>query len=287
MMDPDDSFFQELCEHHISGQLKIAPEHISQNVLDHMGKPGRKVYDRFVEKYRKINERLGKKQFLVPYLMSSHPGSTLNEAVELAEYLRDTGSQPEQVQDFYPTPGTLSTCMFYTGLDPRTMKPVYVPTDPHEKAMQRALIQYRKPQNRGLVLEALQKSGRRDLIGTSKKALVRDDGSNGSFKTYGTRKNKPSDATKTQTTDTSKSPNRSAQKGKSTSTKAPYVKATNANPSEGSSPTQPRSKNHSTGKPGNTKNQNTRTTASATSSKGKARTTNPSAPKRTGKQKKK
>ena len=179
MMDRDDTFFNELCEHHISGQLKIAPEHISQNVLDHMGKPGRKIYDRFVEKYQRVNDKLGKKQYLVPYLMSSHPGSTLKEAVELAEYLRDTGAHPEQVQDFYPTPGTMSTCMFYTGIDPRTMDPVYVPTDPHEKAMQRALIQYKKPQNRKLVLEALEKSGRSDLVGTSKKALVRDEARGG------------------------------------------------------------------------------------------------------------
>lgn len=174
MMDRDDTFFKELCQHHISGQLKIAPEHISKNVLEYMGKPGRGVYDRFVKKYRKLNEQVGKNQYLVPYLMSSHPGSTLEDAVELAEYIRDTGVQPEQVQDFYPTPGTMSTCMFYTGLDPRTMKPVYVPTDPHEKAMQRALIQYKNPKNRGLVLEALKKTGRYDLIGTSKKALVQD-----------------------------------------------------------------------------------------------------------------
>lgn len=175
MLDRDDTFFKELVEHHISGQLKIAPEHVAQNVLDHMGKPGRKIYDRFVDKYKKLNEQMGKDQYLVPYLMSSHPGSTLTEAVELAEYLRDSGYHPEQVQDFYPTPGTMSTCMFYTGLDPRTMKPVYVPADPQEKAMQRALIQYKKPQNRKLVLEALRKAGREDLIGTSKKALVRDE----------------------------------------------------------------------------------------------------------------
>ncbi|MBF7096185.1 YgiQ family radical SAM protein [Alkalibacter sp. M17DMB] len=178
--DKDDSFFRELCEHHISGQLKIAPEHVSPKVLEKMGKPGRNVYDRFVDKYKKINEDLGKNQFLVPYLMSSHPGSTLKEAIELAEYIRDTGYMPEQVQDFYPTPGTMSTCMFYTGLDPRTMEQVYVPVDPHEKAMQRALIQYRKPQNRKLVLEALRKEGRTDLIGFSNKALIRPGSDEGS-----------------------------------------------------------------------------------------------------------
>jgi len=171
--DKDDEFFRELCEHHISGQLKVAPEHISTEVLDKMGKPKKEVYDKFVDKYYKINEELGKKQFLVPYLMSSHPGSTLKEAIELAEYLRDLGYMPEQVQDFYPTPGTLSTCMYYTELDPRTMERVYVPKSPHEKAMQRALIQYRKPQNYNLVYEALVKAGRTDLIGYDKKCLIR------------------------------------------------------------------------------------------------------------------
>lgn len=171
--DSDDEFFKELCEHHISGQLKVAPEHISPNVLEKMGKPNRDIYERFVKKYNKINEELGMNQFLVPYLMSSHPGSTLSDAVELAEYLRDLGYMPEQVQDFYPTPSTLSTCMYYTGLDPRTMKEVYVPKSPHEKAMQRALIQYRKPQNYDLVLEALRKTGRMDLVGFDKKSLIR------------------------------------------------------------------------------------------------------------------
>ena len=171
--DKNDEFFRELCEHHISGQLKVAPEHISSNVLEKMGKPNRDIYEKFVRKYNKINDELGMNQFLVPYLMSSHPGSRLEDAVELAEYLRDLGYMPEQVQDFYPTPSTLSTCMYYTGLDPRTMEQVYVPTTPHEKAMQRALIQYRKPQNYDLVLEALRKTGRMDLIGFDKKCLIR------------------------------------------------------------------------------------------------------------------
>lgn len=171
--DQDDVFFRELCQHHISGQLKVAPEHISNRVLSKMGKPSKEVYERFVKKYNKLNETLGMKQFLVPYLMSSHPGSTLHDAIELAEYLRDLGYAPEQVQDFYPTPGTLSTCMYYTELDPRTMEKVFVPKSAHEKAMQRALIQYRKPQNYNLVSEALVKSGRIDLIGHGKKCLLR------------------------------------------------------------------------------------------------------------------
>ncbi len=173
LADSDDSFFRELVEHHISGQLKVAPEHISDAVLRKMGKPENAVYERFVTKYKKLNEALGKNQFLVPYLMSSHPGSTLKEAVELAEYLRDLGYMPEQVQDFYPTPSTLSTVMYYTGLDPRDMKPVYVCHNPHEKAMQRALIQYRNPKNYALVYEALHAAGRTDLIGFDKKCLIR------------------------------------------------------------------------------------------------------------------
>ncbi len=173
LADKDDSFFKELCEHHISGQLKVAPEHISDAVLTRMGKPENSVYQRFCKKYKKINEGLGKKQYLVPYLMSSHPGSTLKEAVELAEYLRDLGYMPEQVQDFYPTPSTISTCMYYTGVDPRDMKPVYVPVNPHEKAMQRALIQYRNPKNYDLVLEALKLADRMDLVGYDKHCLIR------------------------------------------------------------------------------------------------------------------
>ena len=164
MADPDDTFFRELCAFHVSGQLKVAPEHVSDAVLARMGKPGNQVYQAFVKKYQKINRELGKDQYLVPYLMSSHPGSTLKEAVTLAEYLRDIGHMPEQVQDFYPTPSTISTCMYYTGVDPRDMKPVYVPKNPHEKAMQRALIQYRDPKNYELVLEALHKAGRMDLV---------------------------------------------------------------------------------------------------------------------------
>jgi uncharacterized radical SAM protein YgiQ len=171
--DKDETFFKELCEHHVSGQLKVAPEHVVPRVLEKMGKPSREVYDRFVKRYYEINKKLGKEQYLVPYLMSSHPGSDLKAAVELAEYLRDLGYMPEQVQDFYPTPGTLSTCMFYTEIDPRTMQKVYVPKTPHEKAMQRALIQYRKPQNYELVCEALKKAGREDLIGFDKHCLIR------------------------------------------------------------------------------------------------------------------
>lgn len=172
MADPSDTFLRELCKHHVSGQLKVAPEHISQNVLSKMGKPRREVYKAFVAKYKAVNEKLGMKQYLVPYLMSSHPGSTLRDAVELAEYLRAIGHQPEQVQDFYPTPGTMSTCMYYTGLDPRDMTEVYVPRTAHEKAMQRALLQFKNPANQDLVREALRLCGREDLIGFSAKALV-------------------------------------------------------------------------------------------------------------------
>ena len=171
--DKDKTFFRELCEHHVSGQLKVAPEHISDSVLSLMGKPPVAVYNKFKDEYKKINERIGKKQYLVPYLMSSHPGSTLKEAVELAEYLRDLGYMPEQVQDFYPTPSTISTCMYYTGLNPRTMKKVYVTNNPHEKAMQRALIQYRNPKNYDLVYEALHLAHRTDLIGFGPKCLIR------------------------------------------------------------------------------------------------------------------
>ena len=173
LADKDRTFLRELCEHHVSGQLKVAPEHISDAVLEKMGKPPVAVYREFVKEYKAMNEKLGKKQYLVPYLMSSHPGSTLKEAVELAEFLRDLGYMPEQVQDFYPTPSTISTCMYYTGLDPRTMQPVYVATNPHEKAMQRALIQYRNPENYDLVHEALIKAGREDLIGFDEKCLIR------------------------------------------------------------------------------------------------------------------
>ncbi len=173
LADADDTFFRELVEHHISGQLKVAPEHISDAVLKRMGKPENAVYERFIAKYKKLNQEMGKNQFVVPYLMSSHPGSTLKEAIELAEYLRDLGYMPEQVQDFYPTPSTFSTVMYYKGIDPRDMKPVYVCRNPHEKAMQRALIQYRNPKNYDLVFEALTKAGRTDLIGFDRKCLIR------------------------------------------------------------------------------------------------------------------
>ena len=173
LADKKDTFFRELVQYHISGQLKVAPEHVSDAVLARMGKPRNAVYNRFVEKYFALNRQYNMNQYLVPYLMSSHPGSTLNEAVELAEYIRDMGYNPEQVQDFYPTPSTLSTVMYCTGLDPRTMERVYVPTDPHEKAMQRALIQYRRPENYDLVYEALHKAGRTDLIGSGAKCLIR------------------------------------------------------------------------------------------------------------------
>lgn len=173
MEDRDNTFMKELCENHISGQLRVAPEHISDPVLELMGKPENSVYEAFRARYKKVNDTVDKKQFIVPYLMSSHPGSTLREAVELAEYIRDLGYMPEQVQDFYPTPSTLSTCMYYTGYDPRTMKKVYVPKNPHEKRMQRALIQYRDPDNYDLVVEALRRVHREDLIGFGEKCLVR------------------------------------------------------------------------------------------------------------------
>lgn len=173
LADPKDTFLRELCEYHVSGQLKVAPEHVADPVLEMMGKPSNAVYEKFTEKFNAMNQRLKKDQYLVPYLMSSHPGSTLKEAVQLAEYCRDLGYMPEQVQDFYPTPSTISTCMYYTGVDPRTMKPVYVPKNPHEKALQRALIQYRNPDNYDLVLEALKKAGRMDLVGFGPKCLIR------------------------------------------------------------------------------------------------------------------
>ena len=171
--DKDETFFNELCKYHVSGQLKVAPEHVSEKVLMKMGKPAGDVYERFVKKYYDINKRLGMEQYLVPYLMSSHPSSDLDAAIELAEYLRDIHHMPEQVQDFYPTPGTLSTAMYYTEKDPRTGEAVYVPKSPHEKAMQRALMQYRLPQNYDLVMEALKKAGRQDLIGFEKHCLIR------------------------------------------------------------------------------------------------------------------
>ena len=173
--DKDDTFFRELCEHHVSGQLKVAPEHISSNVLKYMGKPGVKQYEKFVSKFYEINKELGKEQYLVPYLMSSHPGSTLSDAIELAVYLKRNKIRPEQVQDFYPTPGTLSTAMFYTGLDPRTMKKVYIPRTPHEKALQRALLQSSKKENYKLVQEALTQAKRTDLIGFGPDCLIKPE----------------------------------------------------------------------------------------------------------------
>lgn len=173
MYDKSDKFFKELVEHHVSGQLKVAPEHVSDKVLQKMNKPKRDLYDKFVKKYYDINKQINKEQYLVPYLMSSHPGSTLKEAIELALYIRDLKYYPEQVQDFYPTPGTLSTCMYYTELDPRTMEKVYVPKTKEEKAMQRALIQYKHPKNYNLVKKALIQAGREDLIGFSKSCLIK------------------------------------------------------------------------------------------------------------------
>lgn len=172
LADKKQDFLRELCKYHVSGQLKVAPEHVADQVLKYMGKPSNQVYQKFMKEYEKMNQNLGLKQYLVPYLMSSHPGSTMKEAIELAEYLRDLGYMPEQVQDFYPTPSTISTCMYYTGYDPRTMQPVYVPINPHEKAMQRALIQYRDPKNYELVKEALLREGRDDLIGFGPECLI-------------------------------------------------------------------------------------------------------------------
>ena len=167
------AFVRELCAHHVSGQLRVAPEHVSNAVLGVMGKPQHAVYERFVKLFEEANAECGLRQFVVPYLMSSHPGSTLDEAIELAEYVRDMGFNPEQVQDFYPTPSTISTVMYFTGVDPRTMERVYVPKKPHDKALQRALIQYRDPKNRDLVFEALRQAGRMDLVGYDKKCLIR------------------------------------------------------------------------------------------------------------------
>ncbi len=209
LADKDQTFLRELCKYHVSGQLKVAPEHVSDAVLEKMGKPEHKVYEQFTKKYYEMNQKLGMDQYLVPYLMSSHPGSGLKEAVELAEYCRDLGYMPEQVQDFYPTPSTISTCMYYTGLDPRTMEPVYVPKNPHEKAMQRALIQYKNPANYALVKEALQKAGRTDLIGFDKKCLIRPrqlkdeknmDHRSSSKKSSGFQKNSAKKTTKKQHT---------------------------------------------------------------------------------------
>ncbi len=173
LADPSRDFLKELCRYHVSGQLKVAPEHVSDKVLKKMGKPGNEVFRQFSEEYQRMNEKLGVKQYLVPYLMSSHPGCDMKEAVKLAEFVRDLGYMPEQVQDFYPTPSTISTCMYYTGIDPRTGESVYVPKNPHEKELQRALIQYRDPKNYDLIKEALEIAGRTDLIGFDKKCLIR------------------------------------------------------------------------------------------------------------------
>lgn len=183
LADRDSRFLEELCRYHVSGQLKVAPEHVSDQVLAYLGKPKHAVYEEFCRRYRRMNDKLHSRQYLVPYLMSSHPGSTMKEAVKLAEYCRDLGYMPEQVQDFYPTPSTLSTCMYYTGLDPRTMKSVYVPKNLHEKEMQRALIQYRNPKNRKLVQEALALAGREDLIGYGPGCLLRpESGKNSGYR---------------------------------------------------------------------------------------------------------
>lgn len=185
--DEDESFFKELVKYHVSGQLKVAPEHCSNNVLKRMGKPKIEVYEKFKKRFYELTESIGKKQFLVPYLMSSHPGSTINDAIELALFLKREGLHPEQVQDFYPTPGTVSTCMFYTGVDPFTMEAVYVPKSAEEKAEQRALLQYFKPENRDIVRKALRKANRLDLIGNGKNCLVPQ--STGNIKVKGDRKN--------------------------------------------------------------------------------------------------
>jgi len=182
MKDPSGEFFAELVKHHISGQLKVAPEHCVNGVLDAMGKPHNETYEKFRSKYERLNQKYGMEQYLVPYLMSSHPGCTLEDAVKLAQWLNRSGRQPEQVQDYYPTPGTLSTCMWYTGLDPRTMKPIYVPKDPHEKAMQRALMQWKRPEKRRLVLEALHRTGHEELIGFGKECLLRPENHGGKGK---------------------------------------------------------------------------------------------------------
>ena len=173
LQDKNGEFFADLVKHHISGQLKVAPEHCVGHVLDAMGKPHIGTYEKFREKYQRLNQKYGKNQYLVPYLMSSHPGCTLDDAIAMAQWINKTGRQPEQVQDFYPTPGTLSTCMYYTGLDPRTMQPVYIPKSPHEKELQRALLQWKRPEKRRLVMDALHKAGREDLIGYGPQCLLR------------------------------------------------------------------------------------------------------------------
>ncbi|MDT7962723.1 YgiQ family radical SAM protein [Clostridium perfringens] len=218
MADKDDTFFKELVEHHVSGQLKVAPEHVSPNVLKYMGKPAGKTYDEFRRKFFRITERLGKKQFIIPYLMSSHPGCKLEDAIMLAEYLRDINYQPEQVQDFYPTPGTLSTTMFYTGLDPLTMEEVYIPRSKEEKAMQRALLQFKNPKNYKIVYDALVKAGREDLIGNGPKCLIRDKnsfgkGNNHSNHKSGGRKNRNENSGRRESEDKKRSSHSKKQRG--------------------------------------------------------------------------
>ena len=218
MADKDDTFFKELVEHHVSGQLKVAPVHVSPNVLKYMGKPAGKTYDEFRRKFFRITERLGKKQFIIPYLMSSHPGCKLEDAIMLAEYLRDINYQPEQVQDFYPTPGTLSTTMFYTGLDPLTMEEVYIPRSKEEKAMQRALLQFKNPKNYNIVYDALVKAGREDLIGNGPKCLIRDKnsfgkGNNHSNHKSGGRKNRNENSGRRESEDKKRSSHSKKQRG--------------------------------------------------------------------------
>ncbi|EOU1121262.1 YgiQ family radical SAM protein [Clostridium perfringens] len=218
MADKDDTFFKELVEHHVSGQLKVAPEHVSPNVLKYMGKPAGKTYDEFRRKFFRITERLGKKQFIIPYLMSSHPGCKLEDAIMLAEYLRDINYQPEQVQDFYPTPGTLSTTMFYTGLEPLTMEEVYIPRSKEEKAMQRALLQFKNPKNYNIVYDALVKAGREDLIGNGPKCLIRDKnsfgkGNNHSNHKSGGRKNRNENSGRRESEDKKRSSHSKKQRG--------------------------------------------------------------------------
>lgn len=221
MADKNNKFLRELIEHHVSGQLKVAPEHISEEVLKYMQKPAGKTYDKFRQKFFAINEELGKKQYLIPYLMSSHPGSTLNSAIELAEYLRDTHYQPEQVQDFYPTPGTLSTTMFYTGIDPLTMQPVYVPKSKRDKAMQRALLQYRAPRNYDLVYSALVEAGREDLIGFGHRCLIKPKDEKPYFNRNNSKKNTSKGANKNKRGNTNNRTNKNQQKS-STKKKKKY-----------------------------------------------------------------
>ncbi len=227
MADKNDAFFKELVEHHISGQLKVAPEHMSDNALYYMGKPSFNVYEQFRARYARINQKLGRKQYLVPYLMSSHPGATLDDAIMLAQYLNSVGYMPEQVQDFYPTPGTLSTAMYYTGIDPRTMKPVYVAKTPEEKAMQRALLQWRRPDKRPIILAALKKAGREDLIGYGKECLIRPNRGgeqNTSFKSSKPAHRHGVSAARTEKPHRNEKPGRSSRPAAKSASRAPQPK---------------------------------------------------------------